>query len=158
MTKPTLNISPQAPDAPIRPVPTKNDPNLMYSLFVSWTALPKAKDAPQTPHEFMFRHGLSKEDLASFMARPSFPDDVAIKAASYYRTKLPELLESAFETVKLTQSLSDTAKFVELLQAIERPKSAANGNTNNFFINLTDDQYKRILEREARVLEARGQE
>lgn len=130
------------------------DKDQLYKAFLEWKAKPITADSPlQTYDDFCEKNHTNMKELQSFQDSPGFHDDLVAETLLWAKGKTPELIHTVYNQIKLSKSVNDLARFMELVHGIKEKKDSASTQQYNFFNNLTPEQYESIIRRESRLLE-----
>lgn len=119
--------------------------SLIYKIFLNWKVKILDSTDPKTIEEFCERYKITTQEAKAFEDLPSFEDDFRKASVIWLQSKVPELLHIAYNEAKMSKSVSDIEKLVEIAHSLRR-KGDKEGNQYNFF-NLNDQQLKRIAGR-----------
>lgn len=125
------------------------DKNKIYPIYLQWFAKPPGKRRPPTLEEFLTRYKITKKDIIDFHERQEFYDDLENAAVKWGQQRLPELLHLLYDKIKSGKSSSDIKVFKDLVYP---EKKQTQSNNVNVILNLQDEQYKQIIQREAKLL------
>lgn len=125
----------------------------VYKNLVAWKALPKGKTAPKNIAEFASKMGVDKQKLLDIVNDPQFAEDVRLEALSWAKLKVPEILQILYTEIKKTKSTTDAERFMKIAYESERKDKESNSQVNIINNILSDEQYKKIVAREARLLD-----
>ena len=135
------------------------DLDKIYRLYIKWKSRPITPKDPQSDEEFATKYKISKLDLVGFIERPEYQDDLLTSSLNWAKAKTPELLHLVYNEVKLSKSVGDLEKFMNLVHDVKRKdKDDKAGNNFFFFQNLKPEQYASIIAREAKLVGAGGEE
>lgn len=126
----------------------------LYKIFVKWYAQPEDVRIPRTIKDFGIQNELTPADIASFQERDNFYDDLYKEAQNWGKSKIPELLHALYADFKTNKKPETLRVYKELLKLDENKTS---GLTINI-LNPNDNTYRKIVEREARLLEVSGEQ
>ena len=130
-----------------------------YQAYLKWKAKLLTPKDPQNDSEFATKHGLTIQDLVSFVERPSFQDDLLLASLTWAKSKTPELLHLVYNEVKLSKSVADLEKFIQIAHEVKK-KDKDDKNSNNFFFfqDIKPEQYANIIAREAKFINSGSEE
>jgi len=135
------------------------DKDKLYKAFIEWKARPIVEGIGiQTVDEFCEKYKTDKKQLLVFTDSPTFSDDLVTETLLWAKGKTPELVHTVYNQIKLSKSVTDLAKFLELVHGIKEKKDSTTNTQYNFFNNLDDTTYRNIINRESRLLKARSTE
>lgn len=123
-----------------------------YHTFITWYAIPESQRDPKSIDDFCTRLSITKADVVEYSQRETFYDDLYKAAQDWGKSKVPELLHLLYKEYKDKKNPSHLKMFKELLELNKENKNII--NFNNF--NPSDEQYRQIVAREARLLEERS--
>lgn len=129
------------------------DKNKLYLIFLKWKAKPISPSDPQTVEEFCTKYKTDKKQIIEFMQQESYYDDLLTETLNWGKAQTPELLHTIYTNIKLSKSVTDLARFLEVVHDIKKKDDVSKtSNQFNFFNTLDDNQYKHIITREAKLL------
>lgn len=120
----------------------------IYNIFIKWYTMPKESREPRTLKEFCDQFEITKEDISEFMQRDTYYDDLMKEGKNWGKSKLPEMLHILYEDFKENKKPITAQAFKQLLEVDKEQKT----NNINVF-NISDQQYRQIVQREARLSE-----
>lgn len=129
------------------------DKQKLYTNFLKWKAKPITPADPQTIEDFCIKNKTDKKQIIEFVQIESYYDDLLTETLNWGKAQTPELLHTVYQNVKLSKSVTDLAKFLEVVHGIKQKDDTTKTNNQfNFFGNIDNDQYRRIVTREAKLL------
>ncbi len=125
----------------------------LYKVFIEWKAKPQPEDS--TIEEFCKKHKTTKTKILEFIDSPTYTQDLVAATILWAQARTPELMHTVYNQVKLSKSVNDLARFLEVIHEIKKKTENQTNTFNQFnFLNTVDDKrYEQIIRREARVLE-----
>lgn len=124
--------------------------NKKYKTFVRWFSK-SSKRSPEELDEFCTENQITRDDIQDWIFSEKFNDDIFDEAINYAKAKTPMIIRSLVDKYEQTKEpilLRHLREFMSLNKKDNEPK----GNNYQFnFLNVSDDQYRQILEREARA-------
>ncbi len=127
----------------------------LYKIFIKWYSQPEDKRDPKTIKDFGLLHSLSPKDIAEFTERDNYYDDLYKEAQNWGKSKIPELLGILYNEFKENKKSETLRVYKELLQLNDK-QSGSNVIVN--ILNPNDTTYRKIVEREARLLADGGEQ
>jgi predicted transcriptional regulator len=91
------------------------DTEQAYKYFIRWMALPPTSRQPTSISELAENLGVTERTISQFTLRDSYPNDLFVASMEWGRTKVPELLHTAYEKYKKTKSANDLKMYREIL-------------------------------------------
>lgn len=135
------------------------DLNKAYLAYVKWRACPIGPADPQSTEAFCTLHKITTQQIIDFINKESYQDDLLITSLNWAKSKTPELLHIVYNEVKLNKSVADLDRFIQLAHEIKKKdKESKTVNNFNFFKEIDEKQYRNIIAREARVIDASSEE
>lgn len=125
----------------------------IYKSFLRWRAKPITEEDPQTIEEFCIKYKIDNNTIIEFVKSETYYDDLLVETLNWAKAQTPELLHTVYANLKLSKSVNDLSKFLEVVHGIkQKDEDKKNINNFNFFGALEDDQYQHIVRREAKLL------
>lgn len=121
----------------------------LYKIFIRWYVQPYSTREPKDVKDFAIQNNLKPKDIVDFTERDTYYDDIYKEAQNWGKSKIPELLTTLYEEFKVNKKSETLRVYKELLQLND--KSGSNITIN--VLNPSDATYRKIVEREARLLE-----
>ena len=131
----------------------------LYKIFIEWKARPIIEgQGVQTIDEFCEKYKTTKKQLLEFTDHPTFSEDIVTETLLWAKSKTPELIHTVYNQIRLSKSVNDLARFLELIHEVKEKKESTQNNQYNFFNNLDEQAYRNIIARESRLLKTRSTE
>lgn len=133
--------------------------NQIYKAFIEWKARPITPTSDvQTHDDFCKKFKITTKKLIEFTDHPTYHDDLVSETLLWAKGKTPELIHTVYDQIKLSKSVTDLSKFMELVHGIKEKKDSTTNQQFNFFNTVNDKQFEDIIKREARLLKRSGKE
>lgn len=137
----------------------------LYKVYIDWLVKPHSErellKLPVDNDQFCLRYNTTKAALASVRDVPSFPEDIHRAAVEWAKLKLPQMFQSMFEKASIDRSGRSAKAFIDAINESEKLlKPDKNDPTIQVNLDVSDEQYKQILDRENKrlLIERGGQE
>lgn len=135
------------------------DKNKLYLIFLKWKAKPINPADPQGIDEFCKKYKTDKKQILEFIQTETYYDDLLTETLNWGKAQTPELLHTVYANIKLSKSVTDLARFLEVVHDIKKKDDILKTQNNfNFFNTIENDQYSNIIRREAKLLKASSKE
>jgi len=126
-----------------------------YNFFIRWFTTPPNERIPASKDQFYTTIGINDDIVAEYQSRDTYYDDIYKEARNWGRSKIPQLLHMLYEEFKQTKKPAILETYKKLLE-VDKKEGGSTFNFNTF--NPSDEQYRQILAREAKSLEAGSEE
>lgn len=133
----------------------------LYKIFLSWNTTPKSekynRGLPKNIDEFCELYQADRETLLRFLDSETFYDDLQEATMNWAKGKYPEILSMLYDKIKEQQNTKDIKTFSDIVTEMKKANKETPA-TNVNVINISDEQYANIAQREARVYREGGTE
>ncbi len=142
---------PADPKVPIALGMTEDRYKKSYRTYLKWrVAAPKERGAEKTEIDFMAKFDLEDKHIIAFVNEPAFLDDLQRETLIWAKSKTPDLLHILMDEIKDGKKSADIERFITIAHELNKKDDDKTQVQNNFFI--TDEQYQKIVAREAKVI------
>lgn len=124
-----------------------------YQKYLTWRTKILTSNDPQTLSQFLEVTKITQEQVNEFKSRAGFDQDLLDYTLKTAKAMLPEIFRTIFKEIQTSRSVQDAERFINMIKKVEEktgPGGPGSFTQNNFIIS--DDKYRKILEREARII------
>lgn len=136
----------------------------IYEKYVEWKAKPVLSNEedpsyPKNADEFIKQYKIDKFILDDFTKRPGHYEQVIKASFVWAKSKIPDIIHAVFTDAKKLKTPEAAERFLavlsELNKAMKQDGDGPSGRNNqinnfNFFGEIDDEKYRRIIAREAK--------
>lgn len=142
---------PADPKVPIALGMTEDRYKKSYRMYVKWRSVsPKERGAEKNEVDFMKKFDIEDRHIVAFVNEPSFTDDLTRETLIWAKSKTPDLFHMLMKEIEDSKRSADIERFMEMAHELNEKEKGNTMIQNNIF--LTDEQYHKIIAREAKVI------